>query len=87
MRNLAFFITQFGISLEVNWQMPFGHVIINYINYMRGRRTNRVIFVKLISWLKLNVNNLKSALHETIRKKYDIMMEKKQKQQRQKRRN
>ena len=25
MRNLALFATQSGISLEVNWQMPFGY--------------------------------------------------------------
>lgn len=33
------------------------------VNSVRGRRRiNRAIFVKLISWLKLNVNNLKSAI-------------------------
>ncbi len=36
---------------------------INVINPFRGRRrTNRAISVKLIYWLKLNVNNLKSAI-------------------------
>lgn len=36
---------------------------INIINPFRGRRrTNRAISVKLIYWLKLNVNNLKSAI-------------------------
>lgn len=36
---------------------------INVVNPFRGRRrTNRAIFVKLIYWLKLNVNNLKSAI-------------------------
>ena len=36
---------------------------INIVNPFRGRRrTNRAIFVKLIYWLKLNVNNLKSAI-------------------------
>lgn len=35
---------------------------INVVNPFRGRRrTNRAISVKLIYWLKLNVNNLKSA--------------------------
>lgn len=37
--------------------------MINVINPFRGRRrTNRAISVKLIYWLKLNVNNLKSAI-------------------------
>ena len=36
---------------------------VNIVNPFRGRRrTNRAIFVKLIYWLKLNVNNLKSAI-------------------------
>ena len=36
---------------------------INVINPFRGRRRiNRAISVKLIYWLKLNVNNLKSAI-------------------------
>ena len=36
---------------------------INVVNPFRGRRrTNRAISVKLIHWLKLNVNNLKSAI-------------------------
>lgn len=36
---------------------------INVVNPFRGRRRpNRAIFVKLIYWLKLNVNNLKSAI-------------------------
>lgn len=36
---------------------------INIVNPFRGRRrTNRAISVKLIHWLKLNVNNLKSAI-------------------------
>lgn len=36
---------------------------INVVNPFRGRRrTNRAISVKLIYWLKLNVNNLKSAI-------------------------
>ena len=36
---------------------------INVVNLFRGRRrTNRAISVKLIYWLKLNVNNLKSAI-------------------------
>ena len=36
---------------------------INVVNPFRGRRrTNRVIFVKLIYWLKLNVNHLKSVI-------------------------
>lgn len=35
----------------------------NVVNPFRGRRrTNRAISVKLIYWLKLNVNNLKSAI-------------------------
>ena len=36
---------------------------INVVNPFRGRRRiNRAISVKLIYWLKLNVNNLKSAI-------------------------
>lgn len=36
---------------------------VNIVNPFRGRRrTNRAISVKLIYWLKLNVNNLKSAI-------------------------
>ncbi len=36
---------------------------VNVVNPFRGRRrTNRVIFVKLIYWLKLNVNHLKSVI-------------------------
>ena len=42
---------------------------INVVNPFRGRRrTNRAIFVKLIYWLKLNVNNLKSAIWAEQRK-------------------
>ena len=42
---------------------------INIINPFRGRRrTNRAISVKLIYWLKLNVNNLKSAIWAKQRK-------------------
>ncbi len=42
---------------------------INVVNPFRGRRrTNRAIFVKLIYWLKLNVNNLKSVIWAKQRK-------------------
>ncbi len=42
---------------------------INVVNPFRGRRrTNRAISVKLIYWLKLNVNNLKSAIWAKRRK-------------------
>ena len=42
---------------------------INVVNPFRGRRrTNRAIFVKLIYWLKLNVNNLKSVIWAEQRK-------------------
>ena len=42
---------------------------INVVNPFRGRRrTNRAISVKLIYWLKLNVNNLKSAIWAKQRK-------------------
>lgn len=46
---------QYGGKLNDGW--------INVVNPFRGRRrTNRAISVKLIYWLKLNVNNLKSAI-------------------------
>ena len=42
---------------------------INVVNPFRGRRRiNRAISVKLIYWLKLNVNNLKSAIWAEQRK-------------------
>ena len=42
---------------------------INVVNPFRGRRRiNRAISVKLIYWLKLNVNNLKSAIWAKQRK-------------------
>ena len=42
---------------------------VNIVNPFRGRRrTNRAISVKLIYWLKLNVNNLKSAIWAEQRK-------------------
>lgn len=52
---------QYGGKLNDGW--------INVVNPFRGRRrTNRAIFVKLIYWLKLNVNNLKSAIWAEQRK-------------------
>lgn len=52
-----------NIPMRYYYKGKFRHGWINIINPFRGRRrTNRAIFVKLISWLKLNVNNLKSAI-------------------------
>ena len=47
---------------------------VNIVNPFRGRRrTNRAISVKLIYWLKLNVNNLKSAIWVKQRKWLNVL--------------
>ena len=52
-----------NIPMRYYYKSKFRKGWVNIVNPFRGRRrTNRVIFVKLISWLKLNVNNLKSAI-------------------------
>ena len=52
-----------NIPMRYYYKGKFRKGWVNVINPFRGRRrTNRAIFVKLISWLKLNVNNLKSAI-------------------------
>ena len=52
-----------NIPMRYYYKGKFRKGWVNIVNPFRGRRrTNRVIFVKLISWLKLNVNNLKSAI-------------------------
>ena len=52
-----------NIPMRYYWKGKFRKGAINITNPFRGRRrTNRAISVKLIHWLKLNVNNLKSAI-------------------------
>lgn len=52
-----------NIPMRYYWKGKFRKGAINITNPFRGRRrTNRAISVKLIYWLKLNVNNLKSAI-------------------------
>ena len=52
-----------NIPMRYYYKGKFRKGWVNIINPFRGRRrTNRAIFVKLIYWLKLNVNNLKSAI-------------------------
>ena len=52
-----------NIPMIFYYQKKMNHGYINITNPFRGRRrTNRAISVKLIYWLKLNVNNLKSAI-------------------------
>ena len=58
-----------NIPMRFYYQGKFRPGWINIINPFRGRRrTNRAISVKLIYWLKLNVNNLKSAIWAKQRK-------------------
>ena len=52
-----------NIPMRYYYKSKFRKGWVNIVNPFRGRRrTNRAIFVKLIYWLKLNVNNLKSAI-------------------------
>lgn len=52
-----------NIPMRYYYKGKFRKGWVNIINPFRGRRrTNRAISVKLIHWLKLNVNNLKSAI-------------------------
>ena len=52
-----------NIPMRYYYKGKFRKGWVNIINPFRGRRrTNRAISVKLIYWLKLNVNNLKSAI-------------------------
>lgn len=56
---------EYSINLPTRfyYQKRWNDGWINVVNPFRGRRrTNRVIFVKLIYWLKLNVNHLKSVI-------------------------
>lgn len=58
-----------NIPMIYYWKKKMHRGWINIINPFRGRRrTNRAISVKLIYWLKLNVNNLKSAIWAEQRK-------------------
>ena len=58
-----------NIPMRYYYKGKFRKGWVNIINPFRGRRrTNRAIFVKLIYWLKLNVNNLKSAIWAKQRK-------------------
>jgi hypothetical protein len=50
MRNLALFATQSGISLEVNWQTPFGHVIINYMSVTKWRERPNPLILKILRY-------------------------------------
>ena len=52
-----------NIPMRYYYRGKFRRGWVNIVNPFRGRRrTNRAISVKLIYWLKLNVNNLKSAI-------------------------
>lgn len=52
-----------NIPMKFYYKKKFRDGWVNISNPFRGRRrTNRAISVKLIHWLKLNVNNLKSAI-------------------------
>lgn len=52
-----------NIPMRYYYKSKFRKGWVNIVNPFRGRRrTNRAISVKLIYWLKLNVNNLKSAI-------------------------
>lgn len=52
-----------NIPMRYYYKGKFRKGWVNIVNPFRGRRrTNREISVKLIYWLKLNVNNLKSAI-------------------------
>lgn len=52
-----------NIPMRFYYKGKFRKGWVNISNPFRGRRrTNRAISVKLIYWLKLNVNNLKSAI-------------------------
>ena len=58
-----------NIPMRYYYKGKFRRGWVNIVNPFRGRRrTNRAIFVKLIYWLKLNVNNLKSAIWAEQRK-------------------
>lgn len=58
-----------NIPMRYYYKKKFRHGFVNISNPFRGRRrTNRAISVKLIYWLKLNVNNLKSAIWAKQRK-------------------
>ena len=52
-----------NIPMRYYYKGKFRKGWVNIVNPFRGRRRiNRAISVKLIYWLKLNVNNLKSAI-------------------------
>ena len=52
-----------NIPMRYYYKGKFRRGWVNIVNPFRGRRrTNRAISVKLIHWLKLNVNNLKSVI-------------------------
>ena len=58
-----------NIPMHYYYKGKFRKGWVNIVNPFRGRRrTNRAISVKLIYWLKLNVNNLKSAIWAKQRK-------------------
>ena len=58
-----------NIPMRYYYKGKFRKGWVNIVNPFRGRRrTNRAIFVKLIYWLKQNVNNLKSAIWAEQRK-------------------
>lgn len=58
-----------NIPMRYYYKGKFRKGWVNIVNPFRGRRrTNRAISVKLIYWLKLNVNNLKSAIWAKQRK-------------------
>lgn len=60
-----------NIPMRYYYKGKFRKGWVNIVNPFRGTgRTEGVIFVRLIHWLKLNVNHLKSAIWAEQKKKY-----------------
>lgn len=60
-----------NIPMRYYYKSKFRKGWVNIVNPFRGTgRTEGVIFVRLIHWLKLNVNHLKSAIWAEQKKKY-----------------
>ena len=60
-----------NIPMRYYYKGKFRRGWVNIVNPFRGTgRTEGVIFVRLIHWLKLNVNHLKSAIWAEQKKKY-----------------
>lgn len=60
-----------NIPMKYYYKKKFRDGWVNIINPFRGTgRTEKVIFVRLTHWLKLNVNHLKSVIWAEQKKKY-----------------